>query len=347
MLQKSRMIIADLNYEYVIPLQTQIAQSYYNQVDLEVITDQEYYSKFLSIPQSVDILLVSNDLYNNLLHKLEIKNLFVLSETNVTIPGVTTIDKYSSVKEILSIVFGKSRKTIYENSLEKKENTKVVVIYSNIGGSGKTSIALELAARLTVSYKTVLYLEANRINTFQGYLKDKVPINDNDVYWKLEDDNESKYSVLKDSIRKHSYYYLPSFKASLTSLNLSYSIYIDFIKEAKAKKDYEYIIVDSDSTFDEYKADILGLADKVIIVTKQDEYSVYALNRLLSNLSGIKSGKYIFICNDYQENDTNNLQSNESIHINEYIEHINERTNITDNILEKHDAIKRLALLLL
>lgn len=50
--------------------------------------------------------------------------------------------------------------------------------------------------------------------------------------------------------------------------------------------------------FDEFKADLLNVADKVIFVTKQNRMSVMAVNTLMSNINGVNNEKYLCICND-------------------------------------------------
>ena len=39
----------------------------------------------------------------------------------------------------------------------------------------------------------------------------------------------------------------------------------------RKREEYDFIIIDTDSVFDEEKARLLGEADKVVVVTRQDE----------------------------------------------------------------------------
>ena len=58
------------------------------------------------------------------------------------------------------------------------------------------------------------------------------------------------------------------------SAGLSKNIYMDIAVSAKKSGEYDYIVADTDSVFDEFKADLLNVADKVIFVTKQNRMSV-------------------------------------------------------------------------
>ena len=80
--KKAKIVIADLDFDYIMPLQARLAKMYYNQVELEIITDKDYYKEFLSSPKSIDILLVSEELYDNSLNRHKIDNIFVLVEND-------------------------------------------------------------------------------------------------------------------------------------------------------------------------------------------------------------------------------------------------------------------------
>ena len=59
---KPRIIIADTDVNYVIPLQLKFAEDFYQKVDLEIITDRTYFDQLFSTPQRVE-LVVNKDSY--------------------------------------------------------------------------------------------------------------------------------------------------------------------------------------------------------------------------------------------------------------------------------------------
>ena len=59
---KPRIIIADTDAGYIIPLQLKFAEDFFEKVDLEIITDTNYFESLFSTPQKIDILIVSEDL---------------------------------------------------------------------------------------------------------------------------------------------------------------------------------------------------------------------------------------------------------------------------------------------
>lgn len=77
--------------------------------------------------------------------------------------------------------------------------------------------------------------------------------------------------------------------------------------------------------FDEEKAALMRLADKILIVTKQTEYAVKATNELIQNVNRNNSDKYIFLCNDFKKEEENALLLPTAAHrftVSEYIEHL-------------------------
>ena len=77
---RPRVIVADTDESYVIPLQKKFAELFADKIDLEIITDKDYFNQLFSLSQHADILLVSDTLYNSGLKKHDIRHLMILSE---------------------------------------------------------------------------------------------------------------------------------------------------------------------------------------------------------------------------------------------------------------------------
>ena len=58
-MKRPRIIIADTDSNYIVPLQLKFAEEFFDKVDLEIITDPAYFSELFSVPQTADILIVS------------------------------------------------------------------------------------------------------------------------------------------------------------------------------------------------------------------------------------------------------------------------------------------------
>lgn len=350
---KPRIIIADTDISYVAPLQLKFVEEFFEKIDIEIITDKGYYEQLFSVPQKTDILIISEDLYDNSLQRHNIGNIFLMTEQyeddQTGDLNVNRIFKYTSIKEILNEITGKSA-DVLKVEKNKKQETQVVLFYSASGGTGKTTAAIGISASLTKNYKRVLYINAARLQVFQQMLNNHSAITDIGVYAKLASATDGIYSDIKHVIRKELFNYLPPFKAALMSLGLNYSVYEKIITSAKKSGDYDFIIVDADITFDEDKAALLNIADKVIVIVKQTLASVLATNILVANINGSNADKYIFICNDFDKEEDNALISPNvalKFSVSDYIDHFYHYANMKPDDLSKESSIQKAAFLII
>ncbi len=350
---KPRVIIADTEVSYVIPLQLKFVEDFFEMVDLEIITDKEYFNEKFTTPQRVDVLIVSEELFEQNLQRHNITNIFLMTEQagseQADIPGVTKIFKYTSIKEIFNEIISKSADVLNVQGVEKKE-TKIVLVYSACGGVGKTTVAMGISAGLAQKFKNVLYINAAHLQTFQHMLENSSAITSNGDYLALSRTTDSLYSDIKHLIRKEIFSYLPPFKAALMSLGLSYSIYKEIILSAKKSNEFDYIVVDTDVTFDEKKAELLDVADKVIVVTNQTMAAVSATNLLVANINGINKDKYVYVCNDFKKDESNALilpTVSLKFAIGEYVEHFTCYEQMSPTDISENACMQRVSFLIM
>ena len=113
---------------------------------------------------------------------------------------------------------------------------------------------------------------------------------------------------------------------------------------------YVNIFVDTDTAFDEEKAALLNMADKVVVVIKQTLVSVLATNILVSNINGANTDKYIFICNDFDKEEDNALISPNvalKFSVSDYIEHFNHYASMKPAELSRESSIQKAAFLII
>lgn len=350
---KPRIIIADTDISYIIPLQLKFVEDFFEKVDIEIVTDNECFETLFSTPQRADILIVSEKFYSQAMQRHNISHIFVMNEQyeeeQTADLNVNHIFKYTSIREIFNEITGKSADVL---KMEKngKQETQVVLFYSASGGTGKTTVAMGVSASLTKNYKRVLYINAARLQVFQHMLENHSAITAVDVYAKLAAATDNIYGDIKHVIRKELFSYLPPFKAALMSLGLNYSVFEKIIISAKKSGDYDFIIVDADVTFDEGKAALFNIADKVMIITNQRLASVLATNILVANINGASGEKYIFICNDFNKEADNALISPNVVlkfSVSDYIEHFYHYENMKPDDFSKESSIQKVAFLII
>lgn len=350
---KPRVIIADTDTNYIKPLQLKFAKDFFALIDVEIITDKEYFDDLFSKPQKAEILIVSEDLYNTDLKKHNIANIFLMmeqyEEEQTGDLNVVRLFKYSSIKGIFNEIVGRSESSLNVESADKKE-TQIIVVTSAAGGVGKTTVAMGISACLTQNYKRVLYINAGRLQCFQHILNNAAALSSPEVYTKLANPTEQIYNDIKHTVRKEIFSYLPVFKAALMSVGLKYSIYEQIALSAKKSEDFDFIVIDADSNFDEDKARLLDIADKVIVVTEQSINAVQATNALISNINGTNSDKYVFVCNKFEKESYNALISPDMVikfSVSEYIDKFDVNGVTKSEELAQKTGIRKISFLII
>lgn len=349
---RPRIILADTDANYLMSIQLKFIEDFFEKIDLEIVTDEQYFESLFETPQKAAILVVSENLYDSSLKKHNIAKVFVMTEQNEN-DGTEdlTIDKiykYTSIKDIFKEIVGKSE-SVLNIDISGKKDPQIIVVTSAAGGVGKTTVAMGLSACLARDYKKVLYINCDHLQGYLLLLKNQTVISNNEIYSKLARNTGLLYNDIKHVIRNEIFSYLPPLKASLMSLNISAEVFLKIAVEAKKSGDYDFVILDTNNVFDEQKASLLDAADRVITVLKQNKASVIATNALVSSINGIKGEKYLFVCNDFTKQDDNALIStaiNPKFNVNEYIDHIVQYESIDCAGLAEQSSIRRIVYLI-
>lgn len=352
-MEKPRVLIADTNQEYIAPLQLKLIQELKDRINLEIITDTAYFERLFSSPQKIDVLILSEEMYGiTELQRHNISYIFLMMEQEdsdeLRNPMVKKLFKYSSIKEIYNEILRQTA-GILTAANEQNQQTEIIAVTSGFGGAGKTSVAMGVCACLERNYKSTLYVNASKLNTFQHMLQNPSAVSDMAAYAKLVNPSPKIYQDVKHVIRKEKFSYFPPLKASLLSLGIHESLYAKLIKSAKESRDYDYIVVDIDSTFDEVAFQILNMADKVIVVTDQSNKAANATGIYVSNINGVNAEKYIFICNKFRKDLHNaitdaNRQLNYSV--NEYVQEYDLFDELSIQAISEKPDIRKVAFLI-
>lgn len=339
---KKRIILADTDYDYLASLEQKFVEELMDHAQLEIIMDAEYFAGLFSKLQQIDILVVSENLYTDELKKHHINQTFVLTEgktereTNRS--GVVFLFKYTSTNQIYNrVIMG----------LKPPEKTKTILVYSPIGGCGKTTIALGLCAGLSKQYKKVLYIDAEYMNTFQYYLNNQAYLPEN-VYREFMSPSSDLYERVKKYIRSETFDYFPPFSHALSVLGIGISAFQDLIESVKESGDYEYIIIDTDAVFYGEKAVLMECADKIILLTGQDRISIHTVNTFMKNIKHSNMDKYIFICNQFDSQKENMLVSADALFyysIESYIPYYNDQRECFPGMISEKTDLQKITFL--
>lgn len=343
-------VLADYDANYLIPLEEKLTEELFGQADLEVITDQTYFSNYFSSPRTIDTLIVAEPLYSADLMRHNIANVFILSEDSEADIGssdhVTKIFKYSSTKEIYNQIVYKNKNIL--NSQVTHKDTQVIVVSSAVGGSGKTTVAMALSLSLARNHKRVLFISMDTMQSFSYYLNNRsaTPSGINKAAAAPDD---RLFSSIMPYIRSEAFYYLPPFSHNIITVGLDYRFYSRMVKAARSSKEYDYIVVDTSLEFDDARAELIQLADKVIMIVLQDSFSTAKTEFMVQNIDCRNTEKFVFVCNKFRR-DLNNDYINSAIGqqfiISEYFDEIPSYNNAAIENYADLNGIKNLGYML-
>lgn len=343
---KKRIILAETEETVISALENKFIFDLRDEIDLEVITETDYFNEFFSKPQKADILVCGETMYSQDIKRHDIGKVFLLCEnagSGSTIElDVERVNKYSNPNVVESQV-------LRDVGGPAERQPIMVVICSANGGAGKTTLALGICENFANDYKRVLYINAERINTFHTNFNSKATL-PNAIIGELANARNDVFSKIKNAIKKENFDYLPPFSVALSSIGIDMSIYLRIALSARESKEYDVIVVDTDSVFDEYKASLITKADRVLMVVNQTKASVFAMNTLLSNMNCNDKTKYFFVCNNFDANKENALKSSEvnpRFVVSESIAHIDLQDELKKENLAKRGDVQKTAYLLI
>ena len=102
-----KVIIADTDINYIAPLQYKFINDYFNNIDLEIITDQQYFNEYFSMPRTAEVLIVSEEMYEASLKRHDIKNILIalhsMVKENQNDKAISYIEDLNEICEQLNL----------------------------------------------------------------------------------------------------------------------------------------------------------------------------------------------------------------------------------------------------
>lgn len=192
--------------------------------------------------------------------------------------------------------------------------SKIISVYSNKGGIGKTTIAVNLAAELArVTKDKVALIDLNlQLGDISTFLNLNPPFDVNYVMRKLVDKSEDILIKGFEKYKDTSLYIL----ADPSYIEQSESITPAMVTTlfAALKKVFSYIVIDMSSSFDPISLKILDSSDWILFTTIVNIPAIRNAQRCLNLFRSRKypKDKVKIIINRYMDNDEINLEDIEN-----------------------------------
>lgn len=185
------------------------------------------------------------------------------------------------------------------------KQAKVITVTSVKGGSGKTTLALNLAGLISLEKKKVLIMDidlyGNAVCMSTGSNPDKTLFN------LVDDVKNNRFVTEEDYVSKYNEYIsvLPAPKDPRQANKIG-SKYLSIVL-SKLKPRYDYIILDTNHTLDDFNLIALDQSDQVLYVVTNDPVDLKNMRTVVSIFHDIEKENYKIILNEASRESRNYL----------------------------------------
>lgn len=281
-MKKIRMVVADNNKDYLESFAGFMRSS--NESSRFIMTyfsDIDRLNTYIQRGDIIDILLISSDLYDEELPLSgDVTTIFleddVIEESNkaYSVYRYQRLDQILS--DILSVYYEKNK--IAGEMLARSKETQIFAVFSPSGGSGKTTIAVNLCKQLALNDLKVFYLNSETFNTSRLYFSSQDDDYSLKILYYVKSKTEQLLSKI-EQLKKHDpdvgvdYFDLETNAEEM--LELTEKEIHHLLNGLVQTGAYDYIIVDLDSSIHTRNIAMLKESDWIVWPMGNNPQSIY------------------------------------------------------------------------
>lgn len=314
-MEKLNLVIADTNTGYVESTVNYFMTNYFRRFQISSFTEWDFLYDFLSGPRNVDILLISPQMYKEALPKDNIGEVIILTSGQLPkeLDGLRSIDRNlvdcDFVTDILERYSRESPDIDTGIHAVKKSKTKVIAVYSPLGGVGKTTISVSTSIRCGENGLKAFYLNLEPFQSTSLFFNCKSGENFSKILQNIKENGGNfhlKVNEMKCTDPEYNVDYFPPSQDILNIADFDPQNFKDLINEFRDMNEYDIIVVDMSNTVDERNLAVLEQCDKIVVVLAQDAISNIKAGELSRQLDTLKeeskldfAGKLVLVLNRY------------------------------------------------
>ncbi len=267
--------IADTDRVYLERL-VEVLQEY-EDLSVSIFTDVKFLERTLQ-NKKIDVLLFNPDISDEklafpntklaiCLYSDDMKNAILYSD-------YVKIIKYQRISNLYKeIIKEYANKAGYIPNFEKVQNTKMIAVYSPVGGAGKTTISLAIASKFALSEKKVLFLSMEQLDSSSCLNRHKDEMDGITLLVESLEENSNFGLKMKGIIQKgfNGVFYIEGFERIVDYNSISPDEIRKVLENILRYGEYDFVVVDMESCLNQNGKEILSQADNVIIVEKGGE----------------------------------------------------------------------------
>lgn len=285
---KKTMILADHDKLYLKQLSNYFMEKA-PQLELNLFTDETLLAEYLAQAQSVDILAV-DEAFALLPELAQIRNSvkILLSASMSPVEGFEPVKKYQKTEALLNEILLKYAEcTGCAEAITGSSHTRTAAFYSPAGGTGKTVLALGMAAACASTGMRAFYLNLEMVDSVKEIMG-RTPGSLSDIFLALKTKGKNvgvKLAACTGMEPSAGFYYLTGVDSISEYGEISGTDIKGLLEIIKSLSEYDVLILDLDSGFSEKTGLMLEQADIIFVPALSDEGTVAKLKRFLDEMN--------------------------------------------------------------
>lgn len=281
-MKKIRMVVADNNKDYLESFAGFMRSS--NESSRFIMTyfsDIDRLNTYIQRGDIIDILLISPDLYDEELPLSgDVTTIFLEDDVIEESNKVYSVYRYQRLDQILSDILSVyyEKNKIAGEMLARSKETQIFAVFSPSGGSGKTTIAVNLCKQLALNDLKVFYLNSETFNTSRLYFSSQDDDYSLKILYYVKSKTEQLLSKI-EQLKKHDpdvgvdYFDLETNAEEM--LELTEKEIHHLLNGLVQTGAYDYIIVDLDSSIHTRNIAMLKESDWIVWPMGNNPQSIY------------------------------------------------------------------------
>lgn len=300
-MKKISLVIFDGDVKYVDAITTLLNKKYYKYFKITAISNYKQFNEIVSAAQKIDILLVNEGYINNIRNMKFIKTILYLTEDR----AVQNIDegiiyKYQSGQSIFNSIKRSYKLVNKEFDFDDEyDESYLITVFSPIGGIGKTSVAISLAAKMISYGKKVIYLNLEEISSMGLFFdidKKNYKNSFSDLLYNIDFGEENIKKIISNIINRSSegLWYINTYNSILDLEEIDAITFIKAINYLKKYSECDYIIIDLGCTLNSIYGALINNSDKTLVLMEQNNISREKITVFLNQVDSIDKIELIF-----------------------------------------------------
>lgn len=303
---KHTLVFLDTAKEFIGRYEEELIKRYADRVDIHIITDNEFAEDYFNTMESIDLLILPEADYHDSLQGKKLRRILLLKneidEEESDLPrNVKVMLNFLPPEEIFEeITDFFARLDLEMTAPEEKEGkgTKVIAVYSPIGGCGKSLMAIGLARKLKRLDQKVLLVGCDDLQSFEVFMEDN-DYADDGLAEALREPNEDTYWTILQNIGYDEFSYLKPFRRVPHAVGVGRTQMRSFVNLMREKGDFDILILDVGTRVDEAGVGLMERADEIVLITEPTIAAMRKMARIAGDDAMLPQKKCILVSNQY------------------------------------------------